>query len=67
MDWISQVKTVSFYFRIEVDHIPDRDAVFLKKKKKRGGWESSFREGEFISLQVTLMMMIVVAATANIY
>lgn len=36
MDWISQVKTVSFYFRIEVDHIPDRDAVFLKKKKKGG-------------------------------
>ena len=32
MDWISQVRTVSFYFRIEVDHIPDRDVVFLKKK-----------------------------------
>ena len=33
------------------------------KNKKKG--ESSFREGEFISLQVTLMIMIV-AATANI-
>ena len=29
MDWISQVKTVSFYSGIKVDHIPDKDVVFL--------------------------------------
>ena len=39
----------------------------FKKKKGGGAGGSSFREGEFISLQVTLMMMIVVGATANIY
>lgn len=45
MDWISQVKTVSFYFRIEVDHIPDRDAVFLKKKKGGGGGNLASEKG----------------------